>query len=108
MIRRLLTRALPVYLVLLLVLAAIGAQNQTLLHEEVALIEERERTRRSVVLLRAEAASVQGPLAVAGWAQEQGMVPAPEADAIEHVLALPGPEPTPPSGSGVEVRTVWR
>ena len=108
MIRRLLLRAVPAYLVLALVLAALGAENQRLLAEELALIEERERARREGVLLRAEATAVNGPLAVARWAQDRGMVPAPEADTSEHVLALPAPDPAPDPGEGVEVRTVWR
>ncbi len=108
MIRRMLLRAVPAYLVLALVLAALGAQNQRLLAEELALIDERERIRREGIALRAEATAVQGPLAVARWAQEHGMVPAPEAETSEHVLALPAPEPAPDAGGGVEVRTVWR
>lgn len=101
-------RALPAYLAALLALAALGGVNQRLLARELALIDAREATRQSIVALRAEAASVQGPLAVARWAQEAGMVPAPEIDAIEHVLPLPAPTVPPPGDTGLEVTTRWR
>lgn len=101
-------RAVPLYLALLLGLAALGALNQRLLDRELALIEAREEARREIVALRAEAASVQGPLAVARWAQERGMVPAPEVEVAEHVMPLPAPELPAPEPVGLEVRTVWR
>jgi hypothetical protein len=101
-------RALPLYLALLLALAALGAANQRLLDRELALIEAREEARREIVALRAEAAAVQGPLAVARWAQERGMVPAPEVEVVEHVMPLPAPALPAPEPTGLEVRTVWR
>src|SRR6056297_1944955 len=101
-------RAVPLYLALLLGLAALGAVNQRLLDRELALIEAREAARREIVALRAEAASVQGPLAVARWAQERGMVPAPEVETVEHVMPLPAPRPLAPEPTGLEVRTEWR
>lgn len=102
-----LRRAVPIYLGLLLVLAFLGATNQRLLARELDLMNERERARRELVELRAEAAAVQGPLAVSRWAQERGMVPAPEVEGTEHVMPSPAPE-LPEAREGLEVRTVWR
>lgn len=101
-------RVLPLYLALLLALAGLGAVNQRLLDRELSLIDTRERVRREIVALRAEAAAVQGPLAVARWAQARGMVPAPEIGTVEHVLPLPAPRLEAPEATGLEVRTRWR
>ena len=101
-------RTIAAYLGLLLVLAAWGSWNQRLLASELDLMDRRETLRREIVDLRASAAAVEGPLAVAAWAQEQGMVPAPEIDRIEHVMPLPAPDLPPARPLGLEVRTVWR
>lgn len=102
------SRAIPIYLALLLALAALGGNNQRLLGRELQLMDEREASRREIVTLRADAAAVQGPLAVAHWAQERGMVPAPEIATVEHIMPLPAPELPLPIETGLEVRTVWR
>lgn len=107
MIRRAI-RAVPVYVALLLTLAALGAVNQDLLDRELTLMEQREATRRDIVALRARAAAVQGPLAVARWARDRDMVPAPEIETVEHVMPLPAPRPQAPESTGLEVRTEWR
>ncbi len=101
-------RAIATYLVLLLALAALGSWNQRLLATELDALDQREALRREIVDLRAAAAAVQGPLAVAAWAQERGMVPAPEIERVDHVLPLPAPTVPPPPETGLEVRTVWR
>ncbi len=99
--------ALPLYLALLLVLAAIGAANQGLLERQVALTRQKEDLLASVARAEVRAAAVEGPLAVARWATAAGMVPLPEG----RVTAVVAPEPAPadvvPSGS-LELRTVWR
>lgn len=104
---RRLPRAIPLYVALLLALAAIGAFNQRQLDRELALMEAREAMRADVVALRAEAAAVEGPLAVSRWAQDRGMVPAPEIPDIEHVMPL-APPVLADAQTGLEVRTVWR
>lgn len=101
-------RAIAIYLLAVLGLAAMGAWNQRLLTTELNLMDRRETLRREIVDLRADAAAVQGPLAVAAWAQQRGMVPAPEVDRVEHVVALPAPQLPAPQAVGLEVRTVWR
>jgi len=101
-------RVVPVYVAMVLALAALGAANQGLLDRELTLMEQREATRREIVALRARAAAVQGPLAVARWAQARGMVPAPEIETVEHVMPLPAPRPLAPEPTGLEVRTEWR
>lgn len=102
-----LQRAVPAYLVLLLILAALGAHNQARLDRELALMEAREIARTEIVELRARAAAIQGPLAVSSWAQDHGMVPAPEIETLRHVMPFPAPEPERDE-TGLEVRTVWR
>ena len=103
---RSLRRAIPSYVVLLLTLAVLGAFNQRQLDRELTLMDTREELRLLVVELRADAASVHGPLAVSRWAQTQGMVPAPESEGLEHVMPLPAPA-LPDATNGLEVRTVW-
>jgi len=99
--------ALPLYLVLLLALAALGVANQSLLERQVALTRQKESLLASVARAEVRAAAVEGPLAVARWATEAGMVPLPEG----RVAAVAAPEPAPaaevPSPS-LELRTVWR
>lgn len=104
---RRLRRFVPAYVVLLLVLAAFGGINQNRLAERNRLLDRKEALRLRVVDLRAQAATVQGPLAVSRWAQAQGMVPAPEVERTQHLLSVPAPEPPRPA-EGLEVRTVWR
>lgn len=104
---RRLRRFIPAYVALLLALAALGAVNQDRLARRTDLIERKEALRLEVVGLRAEAAAVQGPLAVSGWAQAQGMVPAPEAESTRHLLSVPAPSPAG-AAEGLEVRTIWR
>lgn len=101
-------RTIAAYVAMLLGLAALGAWNQHLLAEELDLMDRRETLRREIVDLRADAATIEGPLAVAAWAQDRGMVPAPEVDRVEHVLPLPAPVASPEQPVGLEVRTVWR
>lgn len=102
-----LRRFVPAYVLLLLALAALGSVNQSRLAERTALLERKEALRLEVVGLRAEAATVDGPLAVSQWAQDRGMVPAPEVDRTRHMLSVPAPEPVR-AAEGLEVRTVWR
>ncbi len=101
---------IPVYFILLLALALLGAQNQRLLRYELNLMEQGEQARQDVASYRAAAAVIDGPLAVARWAQENGMVPVPEVERVEHLLPLPAPPRTSDASirSGLEVRTVWR
>ncbi len=101
-------RVVPVYLLLFITLLFLGQANQERLQAERTLRAEREDTRRSVVTLRIEAAGVQGPLAVAEWAQAQGMIPAPEVERVQQVAPLNPPTITAPQVGGLEVRTVWR
>lgn len=101
-------RVVPVYLLLFGTLSFLGQVNQDRLATERALRVEREDTRQSVVTLRIEAAGVQGPLAVAQWAQAQGMIPSPEVEAVEQVAPLSPPAVAASQPRGLEVRTVWR
>ena len=99
-------RAVPVYLGLLLLLAATGLVNQGLYRHQTALIHQRQQLLDSVANLRLKAASVNGPLAVTQWADAHGMVPAPEASNVGAVAPGPAPRLTPPD-TGLEIRTVW-
>lgn len=105
--RTLVRRAVPVYLGLLLLLSAAGLVNQHLYHRQTKLIAERQKLMGEVANLRVQAAAVDGPLAVARWAGQHGMVPAPEAGNVGAVAPGPAPVPKLPP-TGLEVRTIWR
>ena len=99
--------AVPAYLLLLLLLAALGATNQRLYRTQLQLMEAKEELTSEVADTRRRAAAVNGPTAVANWAAISGMVPVPEA--LDSVLVAPDdvflePLPTP----SLEIRTVWR
>jgi len=100
--------ALPAYLVLLLLLALMGAGNQALLHRQSDLMDLKTELTAGVARARHDASAVQGPAAVAAWARAAGLVPVPEGGAAvlvarDPVAPLP-PLPTP----SLEVRTAWR
>ncbi len=99
--------ALPLYLVLLLALAALGGANQALVARRAALADQREALLASVARAEVRAAAVEGPPAVARWAAEAGMVPLPEGHVSDVVAPEPAPADEAPSGS-LELRTVWR
>ncbi|MDF1523085.1 MAG: hypothetical protein P1P87_09735 [Trueperaceae bacterium] len=95
--------------VLLVVLAGIGAAAQLRLDRQVELLALKEATLVELAARRADAAVVNGPLAVTSWARATGMVPAP--DAAEVVAVAPGLPPLAPAPlptPALEVRTVWR
>jgi hypothetical protein len=102
-----LSRLVPLYAVLLLALAALGGLNQARFSHQAELIERKSFLYARIAELRAEAALVQGPLAVGAWARVQGMVPSPEVERARHVAYLPAPEGGDPP-VGLEVRTIWR
>lgn len=99
--------ALPVYLLLLLLLAFLGATNQGLYREQGRLIERREALDAELGAARRAAATVIGPLAIADWAKAKLLVPFPEGG--EAVLVAPETVELPqlPSPS-LEIRTTWR
>ncbi len=97
------------YLVLLLTLAGVGALAQVRFDRQVELLDAKQQALIDVAARRADAAAVNGPLAITTWARATGMVPAP--DAAEVVAVAPGfppPPPTTPATPALEVRTVWR
>jgi len=97
------------YIVLLLLLAGLGAASQLHYRTQARLLEAKEGAIVELVGARAAAAAVNGPLAVTTWARQAGMVPAPDAPQVEAVapgLAAPR-APVPPSPA-LEVVTVWR
>ena len=103
-----LRRGIPVYLASMLLMAWIGS-----MHREVVQALERAdadvvQMRADLTDLRASAADVRGPIAVATWAIERGMVPAPDVGRIEHVMPFPAPTRTPTPETRLEVTTTWR
>ncbi|MBX3139666.1 MAG: hypothetical protein KF875_02840 [Trueperaceae bacterium] len=99
--------ALPAYLVLLLVLAVMGASNQGLLRHQLDLMDRKEELSASVARARLVAGTVTAPQAVAAWARAAGFVPVPEGGIA--VAAAAGSVDVPPvEGPSLEVRTVWR
>lgn len=97
----------PLYVVLVLGLAAIGAANQERHHRQANLIEHKAQLHSEIAGLRAEAAHVTGPLAVGSWARSNGMIPAPDVPDIRHAAVYPAPEAAT-RDRGLEVRTVWQ
>ncbi len=99
--------ALPAYLVLLLLLALLGASNQALLHRQADLMDLKTDLTSRVAQARQAANVVQGPAAVAAWARSAGFVPVPEGGAA--VLAARDTATLPPlPAPSLEVRTAWR
>jgi len=99
--------AVPTYVTLLLVVAALGVMNQRDYDRQRALMARKATLLEEVALARRDAAAVDGPLAVAAWARSAGMVPVPEGGSS--ILVAPAPAPTPELPTpGMEIRTVWR
>lgn len=99
--------AVPAYLLLLLLLATLGATNQRLYKSQLQLMAAKETLTTEVADARRRAAAVEGPTAVANWAAVTGMVPVPEA--MDSVLVAPDQvdlEPLP--SPSLEIRTLWR
>ena len=99
--------ALPAYLVLLTVLAIMGATNQGLLNRQVDLIDQKTELSASVARARLAANAISGPHAVARWAVAAGLVPVPEGGLAVLAAADSPTLPTLPTPS-LEVSTVWR
>lgn len=99
--------ALPAYLLLLLLLAFLGAANQNLYYRQADLIERREALDAELGAARRAAATVIGPLAVAEWAATNQFIPVPEAgDAV--LVAAESVELTQLPLPNLEIRTRWR
>lgn len=99
--------AVPTYVTLLLVVAALGVINQHDYDRQRSLMAQKATLLEEVALARRHAAGVDGPVAVAAWARANGMVPVPEGGAS--ILVAPAPAPTPQLPTpGMEIRTVWR
>lgn len=99
--------ALPTYVALLLVLAALGTANQNLYRHQLSLLDQKAALLEEVSRARLSAALVNGPTATATWAAARGMVPMPEGRGA----AVVAPEPASLAdlpGARLEVRTVWR
>lgn len=99
--------ALPVYLLLLLLLAFLGVANQSLYRQQVRLIERREAIDAELGAARRAAATVIGPLAIANWATAKQFVPVPAGGEAVLVAAETVELPQLPSPS-LEIRTAWR
>jgi outer membrane biosynthesis protein TonB len=102
-------RAVLLYALLILVLAVLGAHGQMRYRHNARLLMLKDEALVTLAARRAEAAAVNGPLAVTTWARSAGMVPAPEAPDVMQVapspVAPPAAQPAPPY---LEIRTVWR
>lgn len=99
--------ALPTYLLLLFALATLGAMNQQLYRQQLTLMDQKEELHAAVALTRQQAATVNGPTAVANWASASGMVAVPEAIGSALVAFSPAPAAELPTPT-LEVRTIWR
>lgn len=106
---RLAIGAAALFGVVLLVLAGVGAASQLRFDRQAALLATKEAALVELAARRADAAAVNGPLAVTSWARARGMVPAPDAAAVVPVApGFPPIEPEPLAPPALEVRTVWR
>lgn len=102
-------RSAPLLLIaLLLVLAALGVQNQRTFSQHVRLIDRKAGLHTLLADLRSQAAGISGPLAVGAWAREQGMIPAPQGRLIREVAPELPPQPRPQLATGLELRTIWQ
>lgn len=99
--------AVPTYVLLLLVVAAMGMANQRDFALQRSLLNRKADLLEDVALARSAAAVVDGALAVATWARTQGMVPVPEGGPSMLVAPVPAPTDALPVPS-LEIRTVWR
>ena len=102
-------RLAALFLVLLLLLAAIGAYSQQRFLHQAQLLRDKDAAIIDLAVARSAAAAVQGPLAVSRWARERGMVPAP--DALDVIPVAPSPLPPPAravEAPSLEVWTIWR
>lgn len=100
-------RLLALYLACLVALAALGAHNQLRYLEHEDLLKQKSTLQAQLSLLRQEAASVTGALAVRNWAAGRGMIAAPEALNVRNVEAAPAPYIPVPQGK-LELYTLWR
>jgi len=97
------------YIAMLLVLAGLGAVSQMRYRDQARLLEAKEEAIIALVSARADAAAVNGPLAITTWARQAGMVPAPDAKQVEAVApGLVAPTTATPRSPSLEVVTVWR
>jgi hypothetical protein len=100
-------RLLLLYLIVIVLLAALGAYNQELHATRIALMAQKVALEAERVELRGRAATVTGPMAVRAWAVERGMVPAAQLGEAAAILRLEPPEVATPQ-TGLELWTVWR
>jgi len=102
-----LERLVPLYVIALIVLAVLGANNQARFNHQWDLLDRKALLQEEITILRQQAATISGPLAVANWARENGMVPAPEVEETRHVLYDTPPARQTPA-TGLTVRTAWQ
>ena len=100
-------KLLSAYITLLLGLAVLGGYNQGLYKQQATLIDQKAKLQAQIRGLRAEAAPINGPLAISNWAKAQGMVSASQALNTRTVAPGPGPSIKHETGS-VGVITIWR
>jgi hypothetical protein len=100
-------RLFLLYLGLLLVLAGLGAANQQLYRQQVALMTQKAVLQVTLSDLRRDSAGITGALAVRQWARQRGMIAVPNAREVRDVAPIPPPILPVPEG-GLEVYTVWR
>lgn len=100
-------RLLLLYVGLVLALSALGSHNQALRAERVSLMNYKAQLELKRVDLRAETATVTGPMAVRAWAYGAGMQP---ATTLQEAMDVAKSEPPiiATRETGLEIRTIWR
>lgn len=100
-------RIVFIYLILIALLAAVGAMNQAKFRTQWQLIDRKESLQLEVAALRIQAATITGPLAVQRWAADNGMVAASESREPRYVHPMPAPHMTLTQPT-LEIQTIWR
>ncbi|MEM7738575.1 MAG: hypothetical protein AAF267_22605 [Deinococcota bacterium] len=96
------------YVVLLMVLAALGANNQRLHREQWQMIDQKKTLQLELSTLHAQEAAYFGAPAVRVWALARGMIAAPEGASAGFIFAeaAPAVELFTPVNE-LEIVTVW-
>lgn len=97
-----------IFMVLLLALAWLGAQNQDAFRRQAALLQRKAELQSSIASLRLEASAFSSPIFIGQWARSVGMVPAPQVSRIREIAPQPLPSLSEPLATGLELSTVWR
>ncbi len=97
-----------VYILLIIALSLLGAQNRLLLKNQIDLLKEQEKILNEIVVARQAADSVEGPEAVRAWALAHQMEPLTPDETALSASFLQAPTTTlTPNKTQLEIWTKW-